>query len=244
MNEIFIKQLSLDYCCSAEDLMLTENCFSIYQKLNGRRKFHEQEECFLKIAAIRGKLLFTGRQEMIHWCKEQFSNTNPAWFFEPATLALINAKLHEYGYEIAQIHPFYIAYTPTPIEPQDLVIQWYNTQEIEQFRGDARFCESYSFDTDAPDVLGVSASKSGELLGMAGASADSPYFWQIGINVLPYAQGHGIATILTTLLKNRVLSMGKIPYYGTAFSHIASQNVAVKSGFRPAWCELTTRKIQ
>ena len=31
--------------------------------------------------------------------------------------------------------------------------------------------------------------------------------------------------------------MGDIPFYGTAAANIQSQNIAVKSGFKPAWVE-------
>ena len=75
---------------------------------------------------------------------------------------------------------------------------------------------------------------------MAGASSDSSSMWQIGINVLPEARGRQIATMLVSLLKNEVLSLGKLPYYGTAMSHIISQRVAIKSRFLPAWSELVT----
>ena len=73
---------------------------------------------------------------------------------------------------------------------------------------------------------------------MAGASADSPQLWQLGVNVLPEMRGRGIGAALIARLKNAVIARGKLPYYGTAVSHIASQRVAVKAGFLPAWAEL------
>ena len=42
-----------------------------------------------------------------------------------------------------------------------------------------------------PDVLGIAAVKDGNIIGMAGTGADSPYMYQIGINVLPESwKGH------------------------------------------------------
>ncbi|MBQ5333439.1 MAG: GNAT family N-acetyltransferase [Oscillospiraceae bacterium] len=75
---------------------------------------------------------------------------------------------------------------------------------------------------------------------MAGAGADSPYMYQIGINVSPEFRGNGIGAALVTLLKNKLLESGKLPYYGTSVSHIASQKTAVKAGFFPTWAELVT----
>ena len=43
-------------------------------------------------------------------------------------------------------------------------------------------------------------------------------------------------------LKNEILKRGRIPYYGTAFSHILSQNIAIDSGFRACWTELVASK--
>lgn len=66
---------------------------------------------------------------------------------------------------------------------------------------------------------------------------------QIGIDVLPQYRGKGIGTNLVTLLKQELLNRGKIPYYGTAVSHINSKNVAINAGFFPAWAEVYSRKI-
>jgi predicted GNAT family acetyltransferase len=87
-------------------------------------------------------------------------------------------------------------------------------------------------------VLGVAALRKGEIVGMAGASADSPTMWQIGINVEPACRGEGLASLLVTLLKNEILKRGVLPFYGTALSHIASQRTALVAGFLPAWAEL------
>ena len=83
----------------------------------------------------------------------------------------------------------------------------------------------------------------GEIISMVGASADSPFMWQIGINTMPEAEGMGIGTTLVAMLKNAVLDRGVLPFYGTSVSHIASQRVAVKAGFLPAWAELITEAI-
>lgn len=81
------------------------------------------------------------------------------------------------------------------------------------------------------------------MLGTAGASADSDTMWQVGIDVFPEYRGKGIATTLVTLLKNEVLNRGKIPFYGTVETHFKSQNVAINSGFFPAWAELYTKPL-
>ena len=57
-------------------------------------------------------------------------------------------------------------------------------------------------------------------------------------NVMPEAEGLGIGSMLVAVLKNEILKRGKLPFYGTSMSHIASQRVALGAGFVPMWAEL------
>ena len=93
-------------------------------------------------------------------------------------------------------------------------------------------------------MVGVAAIKDDEILGMAGASMDSPIMWQIGINVEPNGRRKGIGKMLVALLKNEILDKGRLPYYGTSMGHIASQKVAIGSGFVPVWAELVTDRLK
>ena len=157
---------------------------------------------------------------------------------------LLNDRLHEDGYQIETVHPFFIADTASKEDVGNYEIRWYEGDEIEQFRGDDRFGEAYAFCSDAPDVIGVAAIYNGNIWGMAGASCDSPTMWQIGINVGKQHGHSGIGKMLVMLLKNEILKRGILPYYGTSMSHIASQRVALGAGFVPAWAELATSRIE
>ncbi|MBR2582100.1 MAG: GNAT family N-acetyltransferase [Oscillospiraceae bacterium] len=243
MNEILCRQLALDYCCGAEEVRAGGNVFTASRPLEGRRRFQEQADCALRIAAVNGKLLFTGREELVALCRELYAGSGSEWFFEPDTLRGLEALLAREGLEIGMLHPFFIAGRPTEPRAADCELRWYEREEIETFRGDGRFGEAFCFCPEAPDVLGVAALREGRIIGMAGASADSPTMWQIGINVDPACRGEGVATLLVTLLKNEILKKGILPFYGTSLSHIASQRVALASGFLPAWAELVTEEI-
>ena len=48
---------------------------------------------------------------------------------------------------------------------------------------------------------------------------------------------------LVALLKNRIIEMGDVPFYGTAAANIRSQNIALRCGFRPAWVETEAVKV-
>ena len=243
MNNTLCSQLSIDFCCSKADVADAKNHFTIHQYLEGRRRFREEAECFLKIAVVNGKVLFSGQEEILEWCRKQYEHTGGEWFFEAANMRRLDEQLHKSGHQIMMVHPFFISESIYPSETGDLEIRWYEEDEIEQFRGDNRFDEAYSFCADAPDVLGVAALRGGTILGMAGASSDSPTMWQIGINVEPAARQSGIGGILVNLLKNEILRRGILPYYGTSMSHIASQRTALRAGFAPAWAELAVSRI-
>lgn len=93
------------------------------------------------------------------------------------------------------------------------------------------------------DVLGVGAFQNGKLIGLAGCSADCETMWQIGIDVLPEYRRQGIASCLTSRLAIEILERGKVPFYCCAWSNMKSARNAIKSGFRPAWVQVTAKSI-
>ena len=244
MREILARQLAADYCCSLQDVTDQANHYNRHFLHEDRRRFQEGKECFLKICVVNGKVLFCGEPSILLWCRENYGTGSGEWFFEAKNLRKLDDRLRCDGYQIEMVHPFFIP-GPSPVRiPEECRIRWYEREEIETFRGDARFDEAFAFDPDAPDVLGAAFLEDDRILGMAGASADSPYLWQIGINVDPACRGKNIGTLLVSILKDEIIKRGKLPYYGTSMSHIASQRLAIGAGFVPAWAELVTSRIR
>lgn len=77
---------------------------------------------------------------------------------------------------------------------------------------------------------------------MAGASADTDALWQVGIDVKERYRGHGLGTTLVSLLCDRIEALGKTPFYGTVLANLHSQNIALNTGFYPAWVEISSFK--
>ena len=94
------------------------------------------------------------------------------------------------------------------------------------------------------DVLGVGAYDNGRLIGLAGCSADCDTMWQIGIDVLPEYRRQGIASALTSRLAIEILNRGAVPFYCAAWCNVKSVRNAIKSGFRPAWVEMTAKSCE
>lgn len=91
------------------------------------------------------------------------------------------------------------------------------------------------------DVLAFGAYDRGELIGLAGASADCADMWQIGVDVLPHYRNRGVASALTAALALEIIRRGKVPFYCCAWSNILSAKTALRSGFRPAWVQVTAK---
>lgn len=81
-------------------------------------------------------------------------------------------------------------------------------------------------------------------VGFAGCSADCETMYQIGVDVLPEYRRKGIASAITSRLAIETLKLGKVPFYCAAWSNIKSVRNAIRSGFRPAWVELTARNSE
>ena len=67
--------------------------------------------------------------------------------------------------------------------------------------------------------------------------------WQIGVDVLPEYRRQGIASALTSALAKEIISRNKVPFYCTAWSNVRSVRNAIKSGFVPAWVEMTAKPV-
>lgn len=244
MHPLLLRQLSADFCVSEAEVLDDQHHFTVFEPRSDRRQYQEIVPCLLKIAVVGGKLLFTGRADIIARCRELYANANAPWFMESRNLAALDRELVAFGACIRHARPFSTADSIQLVDTKDFTIQRYTPETIPQFRDDDRFEDAYGFCDTAPDMLGVAALRDRKILGMAGVSADSPYLWQIGINVLPEARGQGVAAMLVALIRNDVLSAGRLPYYGTSISHLESQRVALRAGFLPGWFELVAAPVE
>lgn len=254
IKEIWYEQLAFDYSCTQEEIKSKKTILAKKAYHPQRRIFHG-DDCFLKLLIVGGKLVVNADSEaFLQENRAYFEEASAAWFFEPDNLRKLEERLKSYGHTIADYHHFYLpriqcagedcqcASSVKLTDTGKAGLVWYEQADIEQFRGDDRFREALSFTPESPDMLAVTWEEGGEILGMAGASADGEKMWQIGINVLPAGEHRGLGTYLVTCLKEEILRRGRLPFYGTAESHIRSQRVAVGSGFMPAWAELYTRR--
>jgi len=93
------------------------------------------------------------------------------------------------------------------------------------------------------DMLAIGAYDGGNLIGMAGVSADCDTMYQIGIDVLPAYRKKGIAKALVSRITQETFRLGKVPFYCAAWSNLPSVKTALACGFYPAWVELTAKPV-
>jgi len=234
-------QLSYDYACAKEDFFSYENKVTVSRLKDGRRHFKEEED-FFKIATMGRGAVVSVNSAIMEFASKLAKNHEGIFLFDGKGIFSINKELEKHNKTIGIISQFYLPVTPyKQIKADGFRLKTYEYDEIHselyRLKGFSNAI-MYEDKGERRDVLAVCAVNGNSVVGMAGASSDSERFWQIGIDVLPEYRGMGIAAALVSALTVEVFMRGAIPYYGTWSGNIASQNVARKCGYYPAWSEM------
>lgn len=244
-HEKLLRQLALDLNCSPADFGAQENVITESAMNEGRRSYSPGRP-FLEMATLGGNTVITADQRLHGFLRQWSRNTDGHRLFELDHLIQLNGMLKAYGYKMAPTHHMFLPCRE--VRTEELCrVRWLYEEEITPFYGDTRFPNAIAYPKPCPvrpDRIAVIALDGDKIMGMAGCSEDAPRFQQIGIDVLPEYRSRGIGAYLVTLLKNRIIEMGDTPFYGTAAANLRSQNIAVKSGFRPAWVETEAVRLE
>lgn len=235
-------QLAIDYGCTAEEAHGSAHVFRPLALHENRRRNGWSGDMFTA-AVYRGKLLVMAEESMLEWCKAHWAGENAAWFSEPESLRALDEELGRRGHKLLDAHHHYIPALDWPRVQPRFPVRWYEGGELEQFRGDPRFGQCLLWDEERPDLFAVCAMAGDEILGMASVTRNCEKLWEIGVDVTAPGRGQGVGSYVTALIKERVLDMGAVPTYATVESHIASQRVAFRSGFMPAFYEVFAGKL-
>lgn len=237
-REIVERQFAIDYNCKIEDFQNKETLVTLRRPSGDARRF--EEESFLSILSYNGKLVINAAEEIFPWCNEVLAKRISAeWGFEIGSLISIDKKLQEYGYGIDNAHVFFLPKYEE--EERDVELRVLEKEEIKALEEDERIDEAFLFEDYIEDILGVAAYEEGEMVAVAGATANSYEMWELGVNSFVEGKGYGQA-VLSALVKE-VQKRGKVPYTGTALSHCASQNISLRAGLVPSFCELRAYKL-
>jgi predicted GNAT family acetyltransferase len=159
----------------------------------------------------------------------------------------LDAEFNNYNKYIGVIAEYYLpdVNQRRDVDP-DFDIKILIEDEITYLYEDDRFHMALGYDTESQrrDMIAAVGYSNGEIIGVAGASNDSESMWQIGIDVIPSYRGKGVASVLTKVITDEIIKKGIVPFYGTAWSNIASKNTAISSGYKAAWVELAAKDIR
>ena len=240
LHQLMMEQFSIDYGCTLADLQCKKKLVTELPHTPLARK--REEEGILSMLSYRGKLLIAAAPELLAWSREVLAlHCSAQWCFEAGTLISIDRKLQEYGFEIDQVHLFFAPKYPAPAPKHP--IKLLDASDIAGLEEDERIDEAFLFEDYIEDVLGTAIyDENHDLLAVAGATANSERMWEMGVN--SFAEGKGYAVSVLAALTQEIMQRGKVPFYGTALSHLASQNTALRAGLVPTFCELTTRRAE
>lgn len=161
--------------------------------------------------------------------------------FETPNLHVINEAFAEYGMGVCFMAEYWLPdvdiLKPLPCDLETRILKQADFAELYLTEWSNALCEKRKH----LDVLGVGAYDGDKLVGLAACSADCETMWQIGVDVLPEYRRRGIASALTSRLAVEILKRDKVPFYCCAWSNLKSARNAIRSGFRPAWTELTIK---
>lgn len=243
--ENLLKQLSLDFNCTPSDLKTKENIIT-FSKLNEGRRSYSPGKPFLQMVTLGANTVIMADECLHEFLYDWSKNEQGHRLFEFDNLMKLNEELKKYGYQLNPTHHMFLPCCNINVE-KHYQVKWLYDNEINPFYGDTRFPNAIAFPTPCPvrpDRIVAVAYDGDTIMGMAGCSEDAPHWQQIGIDVLPDYRSMGIGSYLVTLLKNKIINIGDIPFYGTAAANIRSQNIANNSGFKPAWVETEAIKIE
>ncbi|MDP4091200.1 MAG: GNAT family N-acetyltransferase [Bacillota bacterium] len=238
--KIAMEQSAVDFNCSV-DAFLNEGNTVVLSRLNEGRKKCYKKPMFCSMAFYGGGLI-ASVDERINDFIEGFVGRHPGYrCFDTPQLIVLNRELERYGKCVCHIAEFFLPDLKKQVTINDSIeVKIFSEEEIPSLYKDDRFhmALGYSSKGDKKDVLAAVGYIDGKIAGVAGASNDCDTMWQIGIDVLPEYRRMGVASTLTKFLTDEIIRYGKVPYYCTAWSNIASKNNATKCGYKTAWVEM------
>ena len=241
--KLAMEQSAADLCASAEDFEKNENVVVLSRENAEARKYLTLP--FSCQIVSYGNNAVASVSPELREITEKYINSYPTeHLFETPNMHVLNGALAEKGQRICFMAEYFLpdvnALRPLGC-PYDLrILTQADFSELYLPEWSNALCEKRKH----LDVLGVGAYDGDRLVGLAGCSADCDTMWQIGIDVLPEYRRQGIASSLTVRLATEILNRGKVPFYCAAWCNIRSVRNAIKSGFRPAWVEMTAKPIE
>lgn len=240
--QIAMEQSALDINCNASDFLCNDHVI-VKSAVGPEARKYYKEPIACNLVSYGNNIVASVRDECREIIEEYIKKFEFYHCFETPNMHWLNERLLEKGQKVCFMAEYYLP----DMEKLHALSCDYELKLLEQPDFENLYKPEWSNalceNRKELDVLGVGAYVQGKLIGLAGCSADCDTMWQIGVDVLPEYRRKGIAAALTSHLAVEILKRDKVPFYCSAWSNIRSVRNAIKSGFLPAWVEMTAKPV-
>ena len=243
IKDIAMQQSAFDANCEAGDFTRGENVITISKENPLARKYLKLPHV-CNLISYGNNIVATISEEYREIVEKYISKYSVEHCFETPNMHVLNDAFQKFGYRVCFMAEYFLpdlqVLRELPCEYELRILEAGDFKDLYKPEWSNALCEKRK----ELDVLGVGAYQNGELIGLAACSVDCDTMWQIGVDVLPAYRRKGIASAMTARLALEILERGKVPFYCCAWSNIKSARNAIKSGFRPAWVEMTVKPAE
>ncbi|GAA0841694.1 GNAT family N-acetyltransferase [Paenibacillus glucanolyticus] len=227
MLHIVQTQLAIDLNCTVDELNgEKDSVIFVDAKENPGRRPYPRKERYFEILSMGKSIVVSATPERLEIAKAHMHGKDRDAIF---SLPFIRGLYLHFLPDLERIKPV------SP--PAGFSYEVAEKNEIANFMGIKGLENAIISDANLPiqTVLVVVAKQNGKVVGLAGACNACAKMWQIGIEVLPEYRHLGLASYLVSSLTFEILNRGCVPTYDVISSHIASQRVAYRVGYYPAF---------
>lgn len=241
--KIAMEQSAIDAGCEAGDFLKSENV-TVISRADPRARKYLTLPFDCQLISYGNNVVASVSEKCAELVTEYISSYPVEHCFETPNMHVLNDGLQKMGLRVCFMAEYFLPDLRSlrrldcPYETRVMTAEDFGELYTPEWSN--ALCEKRR----ELDVLGVGAFDNGRLVGLAGCSADCDAMWQIGVDVLPEYRRQGVASALTSRLACEILERGRTPFYCAAWSNIRSVRNAIKSGFRPAWVELTAKSAE
>lgn len=240
---IAMQQSAIDSNCKANDFKSNKNKVVLSCDNYNARKYLELP-FYCDLTSYGNNIVASVCEQIADVVEHYINKYNVEHCFETPNMQVLNDELKKHGMCVCFMAEYFLPDVDTikalECEYEMKILTTNDFEEYYQPEWSNALCEKRKH----LDKLAVGAFDNGKLIGLAGCSADCDTMWQIGIDVLPEYRKKGIASTVTSQLAVEILKMDIVPFYCCAWSNIKSVRNAIKSGFKPAWVQMTAKSIE
>lgn len=249
MNNEYVMKTALEQSakelnCTPEELVCGEKRVVISRYHEEARRYYTKEPFFCNLVSYGKNVVASVDERAKDFITEYLSKFTPEHCFETPAIHLLTREFQKYGYAPCFMAEYFLPdmdkLKPLECDYEIKILSPDEFSDLYRPEFSNALCEKRKH----LDKIAAAAYDNGKIIALAGASADCDKMWQIGIDVLPQYRRQGIAAALTSTLASKITELGIVPFYCAAWANIGSVKNAFKSGFRPAWTELTCKDFK